>query len=232
MRFVPIPATTQTQTQSLFHRQTQQGLRARGACFLSSPSPLWTMAPKRKASTASKAASKKAKDEPASSKKAKAKDELSPPAKTSSSKTKPLTQKSVAEVWNSAEYVEGGKMSQAGFAVFIQELGIEEMSFEAIYLTFRLSASSDAVDDVMTVCASKQSLQGGLDGLGCAPPPRRTRVPTDSRNARTLTEVCMHRPRAPQMSHGRGAASQIAHQVRRHTERLRPALHPLFPLAL
>ena len=58
-------------------------------------------------------------------------------------------------------------MDQEGFAEFIGALGIEEMSFEAIYLIFKMSPSSQTVDDVMTVCADKKSLQGAMDGLGC-----------------------------------------------------------------
>ena len=128
------------------------------------------MPPKRKAP--SKAASKKASasDEPApaSNKKSKSKEEAPPaPAKSpATAKSKPLGSRTVTELWNSPDYVENGKMTQEGFAGFIGELGIEEMSFEAIYLTFRLSPSTDVVDDVMTVCASKQSMQGALDGLG------------------------------------------------------------------
>jgi hypothetical protein len=71
-------------------------------------------------------------------------------------------------VWATVHYVSEGKMTQEGFSSFIGELGIEEMSFEAIYLIFKLAPNSQAVDDVMIVCAAKQSMQSAMDSLGCA----------------------------------------------------------------
>ena len=41
------------------------------------------------------------------------------------------------------------------------------LGVQAIYLIFKMSPSSQTVDDVMTVCADKKSLQGAMDGLGC-----------------------------------------------------------------
>jgi len=123
------------------------------------------MAPKRKAPAAAKS----------SAKKAKAKDEApaapppaAPPAAASSpGKSKPLGSKSASEVWSSAEYVQGGKMGHEGFAALLSGLGIEEMTFEAVYLGYKLAPSQQTVDDVMTVCASKQALQNAMDSLGC-----------------------------------------------------------------
>lgn len=117
------------------------------------------MSPKRKKGFTA-AASKKAKKEPEAEPKLEA-----PPAL--GSKSKPIERQSASEVWTSAEYVSEGKMTQEGFATLIGAIGIEEMSFEAIYLSFRLSPSEQTVEDVMTVCASKHSLQSAMDGLGC-----------------------------------------------------------------
>ena len=38
----------------------------------------------------------------------------------------------VAEVWSNKEYVSNGAMSQIGFGKLCEELGLEEMSFEAV----------------------------------------------------------------------------------------------------
>ena len=137
------------------------------------------MAPKRKASP-SAAASKKKKAEPApapvpAAKKAKE----DAPAKSPAGKAP--SAKTLQDVWSSADYVTDGKMTQQGFASLIEYLGVAEMSFEALFLTFRLAPNQQAVEDAMIVCTSKQSMQSALDSLGCA---CTTRVHARTRDAR------------------------------------------------
>jgi len=122
------------------------------------------MAPKKRKAASSSASSsskkgKKTQEAP--------EPEAAPPPAPASGKSKPLGSKTASEVWSSSEYVQEGKMTQEGFASFISELGIEEMSFEACYLTFKLAPDSQAVDDVMIVCAAKHALQSTMDSLGC-----------------------------------------------------------------
>lgn len=117
------------------------------------------MPPKRKSKPAASTSN--------ATKKSKGEEVPKDPAPAPSPKSKSLGGKTVSEVWSTATYVSGGKISQEGFATFISDIGIEDMSFEAIYLSFRLSTSDQAVEDVFTVCASKQRLQFALDGLGC-----------------------------------------------------------------
>jgi len=111
------------------------------------------MAPKRKA-TSKAAPPKKAKVETSPA--------VEPPA--TSSKAKGSSGLSVADVWSSKEYVDKGAMSQEGFAKLCEALGLEEMSFESVYLMYTLSPE---VDDVMVVCPSKAAFQRGVECLGC-----------------------------------------------------------------
>ena len=131
------------------------------------------MPPKRKAAASSaskkKAPKKEAKPEPVQEPEpapAPAPAKSTTPAK-SPKKEKALASKSVTEAWNTSTYVSDGVMGQEGFGEFIGALGIEEMSFEAIYLIFKMSPSTTEVTDAMIVCDSKKSLQGAMDGLGC-----------------------------------------------------------------
>jgi len=71
---------------------------------------------------------------------------------------------SVADIWASAEFIEGGVLSQTGFAALCDKLKVEQMSFEAVYLLFTLSPE---IEDVMVVCASKVAFQRGIECLGC-----------------------------------------------------------------
>ena len=134
------------------------------------------MAPKRKAKAPSSSSKKaKAKEEDPTPSKVDVEAPAAPTAASSKKspaggKTKPLGSRSVTEVWNSADYVTDGKMTQMGFATFTEHLDITAMSFEAFYLSFRLAPNQVAVDDAMIVCTSKHALQSALDGLGCASP--------------------------------------------------------------
>ena len=59
-------------------------------------------------------------------------------------------------------------MTQEGFAALCDQLSLEEMSFEAIYLTFLLGGlQTGPVEDVMCVCPSRMMMQRTLDALGC-----------------------------------------------------------------
>jgi len=131
------------------------------------PASQHAMGPKRKQSpkqpTPAKSGKKaKAPAEPSSPSAAPAVSSTKAPAK------KPLAKMTVAELWSAAAgYVDNGGLTQEGFAKLIEELALEEMSFESIYLTFLLSGSSQTVDDVMVVCSSKAVMQRALDCLGC-----------------------------------------------------------------
>jgi len=113
------------------------------------------MAPKRKGATSSKKPTPK-----------KAKAEPDPPEEpTTSVGTKSTL--TVTEVWQSSEFVQGGAMTQGGFAALCDKLQVEQMSFEAFYLIYTLSPE---ITDVMVVCSSKTAFQRGVDSLGCKTP--------------------------------------------------------------
>ena len=79
----------------------------------------------------------------------------------------PFSKMTAAEVWSSAEYVEDGSMSQHGFAALCAAVSIEEMSFEQLFLMFQLGGCATTVENAMTVCPSKQTLQRTFEHLGC-----------------------------------------------------------------
>ena len=122
------------------------------------------MPPKRKAAAKKEPAKKAAKTdaEPSGDPAPSASDK---PA-ASPKKGKPLGSMSATEVWGLSEYVQSGKMTQEGFAALLQGIGIELMTFEAIYFQYRLAPTPDSVEDPHTVCSSKHALQSCLDGLG------------------------------------------------------------------
>lgn len=80
--------------------------------------------------------------------------------------SKPVGSMSAADVWSSSDYVQGGKMTQEGFAALLSQIGVELMTFEAIYFQYKLYPTAEAIEDPLTVCKSKQALQSCLDSLG------------------------------------------------------------------
>ena len=128
------------------------------------------MPPKRKAATAKKAESKKAKQaEPKEAEPEQTEPAPAPAAAKKASspkKAKPVGSMSAAELWGSPDHVQDGKMTQEGFASVLTAIGIELMTFEAVYFSYSLCPTTEVIEDPNIVCQSKQALQSCLDRLG------------------------------------------------------------------
>ena len=53
------------------------------------------------------------------------------------------------------DYVQGGKMTQEGFAALLSQIGVE-LTFEAIYFQYKLYPTAEAIEDPLTVCKSSR----------------------------------------------------------------------------
>ena len=126
------------------------------------------MPPKRKAAAAKKESSS-AKKKSKATIEAPSPSEAAPAAAPAKSpgKAKPVGSMSASEVWASDTFVTAGKMTQEGFSELLNAVGIELMTFDAIYLQYRLAPTTEAIDDPLIVCHSKQGLQSCFEFLGC-----------------------------------------------------------------